>query len=287
MPIKPRESLPYSVARFTQTLKRIGNPVVRRLRNGLIRKNDGQRAIEIQQRLQNEIPVFVYQMGKVGSTSIYRSLKKAYSGAVFHGHYFDAFHSEFSLRQLHAWYIQQPARKIKLISLIREPVTRNISAFFQNFKRDTGMQIEKCRKSMHELRDMFLLNYPHEIPWVWFDNNIKKNFGIDVYEHPFGAQGHLVIEHANVELLILRCDLPDSKKSELIGDFVGLPSFSIANSNVSAEKEYSQYMDAFKSIKLPLWYLHRLSATKYMKHFYRHEIGQMIQQWTEVGQTDN
>ena len=285
MPIKPRESLPYSFARFTQTLKRLGNPVARRLRNGLLPKDDEQRAAELQIRFQHEIPIFVYQMGKVGSTSIYRSLKKSYGGTVLHGHYFDAYHSNFELRQLHAWYSQQSAPKIKLISLIREPVTRNISAFFQNFKRDTGMEIEKCQKSMHELRDMFLTNYPHEIPWVWFDNNIKKNFGIDVYEYPFGEQGHLIIKQENIELLLLRCDLPDSRKSELVGDFVGLKSFSIANANVSAEKEYSQYMDAFKSIKLPLWYLHRLSATKYMKHFYRDEIGPMIQTWTETEQS--
>ena len=185
---------------------------------------------------------------------------------------------------LHSWY-QRERSAIKIVTLIREPVSRNISAFFQNFKRDTGLEINSCSKSLYELRDMFLLNYPHEIPWVWFDNNIRKHFGIDVYKYPFPSDGFHVICRNNVELLILRSDLPDAKKSSIIGEFVGLPSFSISNSNLSSEKDYSEFMEAFKSIKLPLWYLHRLSATKYMKHFYRDEISEMIQTWTESDQS--
>ena len=280
MPIKPRESLPYGFHRFTQTLKRFGEPVVRKLRFSFSR-NEEHKSREIRNRLDLAPPVFVYQMGKVGSTSIFKSLQKSYSGAVFHGHYFDAFHSELGIRELYAWYASGN-RNIKLISLIREPVTRNISAFFQNFKRDTGMEIHQCKKSMHELRDTFLFNYPHEIPWVWFDNNIKKNFGIDVYQYPFPATGHICIEQENVDLLLMRSDLSDSQKSKLVGDFIGLEAFTIAKANVSADKEYSDYMEAFKRIKLPLWYLHRLSATKYMKHFYRGEIRQMIDEWTEA-----
>ena len=138
---------------------------------------------------------------------------------------------------------------------------------------------------MLQLRDMFLKNYPHEIPWVWFDNNIKKHFAIDVYQHPFPESGHIIIKSDGVELLMMKAELDNDLKAELVGNFVGIDSFEIANANVSNEKIYAAFMDEFKRLKLPLWYLHRLSATKYMKHFYGRDIGNIIREWKEPDQS--
>ena len=281
MSIKPRESLPYSLGRLTQSAKRILDPVVRSIRFGLRGKSGRAAPGEAwQQRLRQHVPVFVYQMGKVASTSVYESLRSQYSGHVFHGHYFSANHGNAELRALYD-YCNQTSPAIKVISLVREPISRNISAFFQNFKRDTGKSIEQCGQSMLELRDTFLKNYPHEIPWVWFDNNIKRHFGIDVYEHTFPTEGHLRLSDGSTELLLMRHDLADQQKASLVGEFVGLDGFSVARANVSSDKEYSQYMTAFQELRLPKWYLYRVFSSKYSKHFYGDEIGELMRRWQE------
>ncbi len=281
MAIKPRESLPYGIGRFTQTIKRFVDPMVRSVRFGGWLFGRGEDVSEAwQEKLRAHTPVFVYQMGKVASTSIFRSLQQQYSGCVFHGHYFSPNHNDAHIRELYR-YVDDASPPIKIISLVRDPFSRNISAFFQNFKRDTGMEIDQCRKSMLQLRDMFLKNYPHEIPWVWFDNNIKKHFGIDVYEHPFPKSGHIQITNQHVDLLLMKHDLDDALKQQLVGEFVGIADFQISRSNVSAEKKYSQYMDAFRQLKMPLWYLHRVCSTKYTKHFYYYQMRELVDAWQE------
>ena len=283
MPIKPRESLPYSPARFAQTIRRFFEPMVRWIRFRVLGRRRSEMSEQWQEKLRSFTPVFVYQMGKVASTSVFESLKRQYPGCVFHGHYFSANHSDLEIRSLFK-YAAQSHYKLKIISLVRDPVSRNISAFFQNFKRDTGTDVKQCNKSMLQLRDMFLKNYPHEIPWVWFDNNIKKHFGIDVYEYPFPKSGHITIQEGPVELLLMKHDLDDSLKQELVGAFVGNSKFEINRSNVSAEKDYCEYLDAFKKLKMPLWYLHRVCSSRYTQHFYYHEIVELIDAWQEPGE---
>lgn len=68
--------------------------------------------------------VLVYQMGKVGSTSIVRSLRAAGAGEVVQTHSHDL------ARELIA--ARRPGRTITLITGVREPLARCISAFFQN-----------------------------------------------------------------------------------------------------------------------------------------------------------
>ena len=92
-------------------------------------------------------PVLVWQMGKVGSSTIVNSLHQArFDGAVFHVHVLSGAligRGELfkkAVRQGTVAYLYNVAlrellcggnRRWKIISLVREPVGRNISAFFQ------------------------------------------------------------------------------------------------------------------------------------------------------------
>ena len=225
--------------------------------------------------------VFVYQMGKVASTSIFRSLQNSkYSGAVLHAHSFDRYHDSPEVRCFYKYHSEH-LPTIKLVSLVREPVSRNISAFFQNFRRDTGKRIENCELNFRELKQLFLKNYPHEIPLIWFDNNIKRNFAIDVYDYPFPACGHQNIRHGNADLLLMRHDLDDQHKEALIGKHIGDTQFVLTNENVGSAKQYAEYYDAFRRLKLPLEHLYYLASSKYMHHFFEADIGTILKTWTD------
>ena len=96
-------------------------------------------------------PVLIYQMGKVASSSIFHSLKTTTDFNAFHVHRLNPKHitrvREGHLQRgdsppiedeeglyLYENLIKPCRTPIKIISLVREPISRNISAFFQNLQ---------------------------------------------------------------------------------------------------------------------------------------------------------
>ena len=110
--------------------------------------------------LRKEI-LFIYQMGSVGSRTILNSLRASgFNGLIYHNHFLtedgldslqelekEAYgdwskypanikrhilQSRFVMRQIRDGYLK--GRKLKVVTLVREPVARNISRFFQGYK---------------------------------------------------------------------------------------------------------------------------------------------------------
>lgn len=228
-------------------------------------------------KLQQKSPVFIYQMGKVGSTSIYNSLRTYYPGMVFHAHTFHKKHHDSNIRILYNYF--KYFGRLKVITLIREPISRNISAFFQNFEEFTGIPFSNSNYTPSELHQIFLDNYKHDIPLVWLDNNICKNFKIDVFQSPFSSEGYKTYKKGNIQLLVIQTSLSDSIKEEVIEKFLKLKEFKISSSNISEEKEYSSIYREFKeSLKIPDYYLEKMLSSRYMKHFYSDEIQKSIRE---------
>lgn len=229
----------------------------------------------------NTLPlVFVYQMGKVASTSVYNSIKSQYKGPVFHAHSFDEKNQQESIQLLYNAYKIEKFR-IKIISLVREPIGRNLSAFFENFKRDVGIEFRDSRYTPNELQEIFLKNYNHDIPLNWFDHNIKKNFDIDIYDYPFPESNYILIKNRNVELLLMKYNLNNEVKTKVISDFLGVKDFSIKDKNVGSTKEYADMYKKLQNIPFPEWYIDKMANSKYAQHFFVKEIHQIRTLWGE------
>jgi len=176
-----------------------------------------------------------------------------------------------------------PKKQVKIISLTREPIGRNVAAFFQNFERETGKKYEQSNFTPQELRDIFINFFPHSIPLDWFDNYFKPFLGIDVYEYPFPKeQGYLRINKDNVDLLILKLETSDSVKEKAIAEFLGLKEFKLVRTNVGEDKNYRDTYKEFKqNLKLPLSYVEEMCSSKYFNHFYtEEEIRKVYSRWT-------
>lgn len=252
----------------------------------------------------NQTPILIYQMGKVGSSSVYKSLGKKAILPLFHIHFLlkradnRRFYnskvnenlklkwaSEYQARRNEFLYnkIIVPKKQVKIISLTREPIGRNISAFFQNFERETGKNYEKSNFTLQEIMDIFINFYPHLEPLDWFDNQFKLYLGIDIYEHPFPKeQGFLRIKKDNVDLLILKLETSDGVKEKAIAEFLGLKEFKLVRSNVGEDKNYADTYKEFKqNLKLPLSYVEEMCSSKYFNHFYtEEEIKKVYSRWT-------
>jgi hypothetical protein len=241
-------------------------------------------------------PILVYQMGKVGSSSVKESLW-AQALPVFHVHRMNP----VNIQRVHREYLEndetppndrkgkmlynsivRKGRRAKFISLVREPVGRNISAFFENFKRFVGVKYAQTDFTIERLAATFIDAYRHTVPLMWFDWEVKSVLGIDIYQHPFSQErGWLVVEKGNFELLVIKLEIEDSRKESAIADFLGLDEFKLVRANVAREKKYAKmYQDFLRVVKLPKAYIEIMCSAEYTRHFYSDsEIESIRSKW--------
>lgn len=258
----------------------------------LLRKLVAQevKKLSFRRKLHKSTPIFVCQMGKVGSRSIVESLEKYYPGVVLHGHliYKMGWQSQYLLDWVNK------GMPLKIITPIRDPISRNVSAFFHFIEGRLGQASDKSELPIKELVDLFIdyqddneepdnmAMMDHNLPLVWFDDNIKKYFGIDVFSTPFPNSGHIVLTNNNTELLTFRIELHDSEKESLLREFINVPSLSLINTNVGSSKAYSKKYKEFKNLAvLPDSYIRKMRESKYFRHFYsENEMNQICDNWS-------
>lgn len=245
-----------------------------------------------------ERPLFIYQMGKVGSTSIENTLK-AYGVQVHHIHFFGQ--NRF-LNQRHSWKYSvwttldaffmrsllrlNHCKEIRIITLVREPISRNISMMFQDMHKLLPLYYwqNDCRQeeSFSEFfSKMFEKYINHNLPLTWFDDELKANIGIDVYQYPFNhEQGFALIQKNHVRLLVLQMEKLNSS-AKIIGDFVGVANFQLDNYNRSQAKWYSDLYGRFlKEYRPSQDYMDLMYNSRYMQHFYtKKDITNFRNQW--------
>lgn len=221
--------------------------------------------------------ILVYQMGKVGSTSIYDVARSKSGLPVFQLHRFRLIPGTFVDRGFVRTFFRKvwadllffviKNKELKIISLTREPVSRNISDFFQTLDFYINVNgLDKKSLSASNLIEIFFNQYPHFSSIGWFDEQVKKVFGIDVYEFPF-SNNVLLVKKNNVELLVVRMEDLLEKVND-VGEFIGAPDFEIIKTNDGGAKWYSDVYRDFKSEISLSSYQGFMKSTMYSKHFY-------------------
>jgi len=241
--------------------------------------------------------ILIYQMGKVGSRSVYCSLKDQQHDQVFHSHRLNPNNIE-AVRQEHVSRGMSPPQEpglrifprikkhrgaVFVISPVRDPISRNMSAFFQNFKRFTGEEYSRSTFDVSVLREKFLEGYNHKVPLEWFDVEMKPSFGIDVFAYSFPKeQGYTIIQQGKYRLLIYKTELDIDQQQSLVRDFLGLSSFRLQRFNVGKDKNYKSTYEAFLAgFTLPEDYVESMYNSKYVKQFYTDdEIEEFRVKWT-------
>lgn len=228
-------------------------------------------------------PILVYQMAKVGSSSIAEALEER-KLAVFHVHRMNREHLERMLakRAELGWEIPAlPAhdilgpvlrerlvdrgRRVKVITLVRDPIARNFSSYFEHVDRVWHRDDAHTSVPMEELHRGFVERFPHDEPLTWFDDELRPVFGIDVYEHPFPASGHLRIG----DVLVLKSELDDATKRAAVSEFLGLRDLEFRPANVTADKAKGEAYKRFVStLRLDAAYVDRMLKSRYTRHFY-------------------
>ncbi len=258
----------------------------------------GRRHAETELPADDKPVLLVYQMAKVGSTSIVASLKQLPQWRVYHIHQLNSktlkeFRERFKKRgrriPLHVKngqylltrYVNR-GRPLKMITLVREPISRNFSAFFggRRFVEDGEPDFEGTPTEVWIRR--FINEYPHSLPLTWFDLQVKEPLGIDVYRYPFPHDmGYQIIRENGHEMLLMRCESSNDLKVKAISEFIGTEIGELPILNAGENKQYADAYKKFKeTIRLPSEYVEKMCTARYTRHFYtEQEIRQVYETW--------
>lgn len=257
--------------------------------------------------LRNKEPLLVYQMGKVGSSTIRRSIHALNLDVQpYHLHYMSGIDYMMNICRKQSLPLQdhilssiyckkllkkskKSKKQINVISLVREPLGKNVSQFFQNIEvvypefnyREKVKRLNR-KEIISELTDFFINNFVHKDPLVWFDVELKRFTGIDVYESGFPCnQGYKIYENEFFRILIVRLENLNECISDAMELFLGIKNFQLKNENISDQKEYSSlYREIKKEMILPKSYIEDMYFSKMARHFYTNdELDKFNQKW--------
>ncbi|MEQ8841185.1 MAG: putative capsular polysaccharide synthesis family protein [Acidimicrobiales bacterium] len=233
--------------------------------------------------------VIVFQMGKVGSTSVASSFPTGRHPVSVQTHHLHRPRVEAAKEwsrarglpvRAHFFHADAVARRVvdrgrpfKLITLVREPVGRSVSNFFHNFERFVGVPLTDSTHTTEELVQLLVEHEKQFDESRWFQREFEPALGIDLYAHPFphdeGVQRLRAGRGERGEVLVLRLETSDDDKEAAIAAFLGETDFRLASANVGAEKDYGAVYERFRSAAvLPEAFLDRKLGSIYATHFY-------------------
>jgi hypothetical protein len=232
-------------------------------------------------------------MAKVGSLSVYQSLKKAGVSSVFHIHTLNEQEVYKGIKQCFdngiypgsrspVFLLNQALRdsiqKVKVVSIFRNPVERNISAFFDAFTLHMGVAPALYKGDLKTIEKAFHKKLQHNYAIDWYDTHFKEALGLDVYQYPFDTKKkYTILANDTAEVLLMDSQLIDSKKEELIQDFCEVASFKLRNVNVTSQATYAKlYADFKEYIRFRESYLNHQLDSKYTTHFFTQAARQAL-----------
>lgn len=267
-------------------------------------KNLSDRANNVKNACKSS--VLVYQNGKVGSSSVSMSLKRAgIENAHVHRFFFKKDvvgelllgeeQGEFIcvsnfLNFQHSGYIRavrEAMKYKKIITMVREPISVDLSTVFQwigdgTIDRFFAKRISQGRTYPQVVTELMIKIQDRQ--FEWFDDELKELCEIDVYSYPFDKKkGYTIISENGVEVLLLKAEKM-SNLTNVIRDFVKEEQFELTDENVGKEKKYAHlYKEMKKKIKLPKKYVeHYYSGDSRMNHFYSiEEQREFLDKWKE------
>lgn len=248
--------------------------------------------------------VWIWQPGKVASMTLEERLHQVDIPTI-HTHSLNYPSHVFgsSLQETWSTSLQKVfSQKLKIITGVREPLARDYSAFWQAFSFERLHLMPILNKNFQQLYENYtelilkgydytrmLLKETNEWVWndefEWFNNEIKKHCGIDIYQYPFDKEkGYCIIEHEKIQIFIFKTEKLDDL-TPILNAFLGKNTQITYNVNQTYNKQYHLAYEEFKkNLKLPRKYVeHYYKDNPYMSHFYTEiEQKKYLTQWENL-----
>lgn len=239
-------------------------------------------------------PILIWQMGKVGSTSIGDALRSINVTStqlhVIDSERLDNIVREHNERgfavpdhisdalRLQA-LIKNSSEKFRIISLVRDPIERNLSALFESWEVYPPSYSQAEGPSA--LAEWFVMNFDYSV-LNWFDHEIINSTRINIYNTPFDHNSKkLLIETDRIKIMVLRKEDSQIQKKKNLEDFLDIPEINIGYSNISDLKNRSALWNTMRtSAKVSSILLDNVYKSRMVRHFYTdYEIEKLRMKW--------
>lgn len=238
----------------------------------------------------------IYTLGKVGSSTIYATLKKKLPGVpVHHVHYLsekflgdllpksdDYFKKHIGLgRRILADLEKHKARRVCIITLVREPVVRDVSALFQTWRGRFGDVPFDSKSNAELVAHLKERKFQHTL--TWFDEEFKEWTGVDVYALPFDKQrGYSIHRTDRFDILFVKLEQLNEVFAPAMKEFIGLELSRLELANIGEEKlSREKYKSLAAEIRFTAEELDHVYGSRYMQHFFsEEEIAAARERWS-------
>ncbi|OBG36923.1 putative capsular polysaccharide synthesis family protein [Mycobacterium sp. E3198] len=242
-------------------------------------------------------PLFVFQMGKVGSTTHEETLEARYR--YYHLHDREDFYAKYE-----PYRVGRRAKRVEYFDIItatRDPLARKVSCFFQNLAvtRTTpdAAVYPFCFDSEDAARNAGMDELTARFhAWdegiaeatEWFDRHFEPATGIRIYDHGFDPEkGWQIFREGKWRVLVLRFEDIEKNHLDAINEFVvGRYGESsrverLWPANLSSRKWYFDLMkDFLQEIQFSATDIEAAYGTPYARYFYtEQELATMRSRW--------
>jgi hypothetical protein len=176
-----------------------------------------------------------------------------------------------------------------IVTMVRDPIARNISAFFQERLARRDYDFGACQteagvdRAADELIDLLWLQAEEFFtgrgdwdtayqgqPLHWFDLELKAFFSIDVVGEDFPRErGWRVYEGAQRRTLLIKLEKLDAVGEAVLSDFLKTPGFRLHRYKRGTQQDYALvYKRLLERIEVPSWYLRVLYDSPTFTRFY-------------------
>jgi hypothetical protein len=172
--------------------------------------------------------------------------------------------------------------KLEVIAGVRELIGLALSSIFENYAYFVAdwkdLNTESCCEAL--LRPRMFVDLDH-----WFEGELKRTLGIDVYQKDFPRQkGYTILENRWVRLLVYRIEAL-AKLPEMLRDFLGCEVGELTSCNEAKTKPYADhYAWIRQNLSLPATFVAARYRTRIMRHFYSYKERKAFEfYWSEEG----
>lgn len=256
--------------------------------------------------IEKRNPILVYQMGKVGSSTVVHTLRAAgLSRQVVHVHTLNADHLRRAVEKQRQSIrptlpehlivssvlvpgIQRGWRPRKVITLTRDPIARAVSFVFEDWYKkaphartaDGGLDPDAMFQAVLRLLEA---ERGHADPTRWFEREIDVVLGVDVFSVPYDHErGYTIVSNGVTEVLVMRMEDLNRAFEPAIEAFLpfGSQQISMKRANVGAGKWYAEAMrEVRQTLELGSESIDRILDTRYARHFYGPDLDRIRARW--------
>ncbi|MEL6795803.1 MAG: putative capsular polysaccharide synthesis family protein [Planctomycetota bacterium] len=233
--------------------------------------------------------VLIHQPGKVGSSSLHQSMLYSVPLPLFQTHSMNRSEPYFAddllkryddeslgypihirKAQKFIYHFQRHGRPFACITMIRDPIARGVSAFFQNIANYPELAVTENPPPVERYQEVFLNEWDHNFADRWFDHHLRDALGLDWFAQDFDpSAGHASAVHGDNSFLLMQLELSDDTKERVIREFLNFDGFVFdVQANVGDQKQYAEIYRAFRALPLPGDFLDRMCDSRVAQHFY-------------------